>query len=62
MQLIHILDHQLEILINEGKPDFPVFLISLKEESLISAEKYKELSTYFTLNMVNQYQKKEFAN
>jgi hypothetical protein len=40
MQLLHILDRQLEQLINKGHPDLHAFYDALKEEKLVSEEEF----------------------
>jgi hypothetical protein len=53
MQLLRILGQQLEVLINEGKPDLNTLFTSLRAETLVSEEEYKELTITFALEAVS---------
>jgi hypothetical protein len=53
MQLLQILGQQLEVLINKGKPDLNTLFTSLRAETLVSEEEYKELTITFTLEAVS---------
>jgi hypothetical protein len=53
MRLLYILSRQLELIINEGRPDFHSFYNSLKKENLVSDKKFREFRLIFTLNMVS---------
>ena len=53
MQLLQILGQQLEVLIKEGKPDLNILFTSLRAETLVSEEEYKELTTTFALEAVS---------
>jgi hypothetical protein len=52
VRLLDLLGRQLEILINEGKPDLDCFLVSLKAEALVSEEDWQELKSTFALDCV----------
>ena len=52
IRLFQILGQQLELLINEGRPDLHSLFNSLKAETLVSEEEYGELRATFTLEAV----------
>lgn len=53
IKLLQILSPQLERLVNNGSPDFQVFLTSLREEGLILEDKSRELQAIFPLEDVS---------
>jgi hypothetical protein len=55
VRLLQILSGQLELLINKGKPNLCSLLTSLKEESLLSEEDYKELRAHYALETVGTH-------
>src|SRR4030095_845811 len=52
MQLLHILGHQLELLINEGRPGLQSLFTTLKVEALVSEEEDRDLRANFSLKAV----------
>jgi hypothetical protein len=53
MRLFHILGRQLELMINQGRPDFHSLYDSLKKENLVSDEKFRELRLTFALDVIS---------
>lgn len=53
MRLLQILSQQLELLINEGKPNLHSLFTSLTVESLVSEEECRELMATFALEAVS---------
>jgi hypothetical protein len=53
MRLLHILGRQLELMINEGRPDLHSLYDSLKKENLVSDEEFRELRLTFALDVVS---------
>jgi hypothetical protein len=53
VRLLQILGHQLELLINEGRPDLHSLYTSLKAETIVSEEECRELSAIFALEAVS---------
>lgn len=53
IRLLQILSQQLELLINEGLPDLDSLFASLKAESLVSEDEYRELRVAFALEAVS---------
>lgn len=53
MGLLQILGQQLELLINEGRPDLHSLLTSLEAGLLVSEEEYRELRATFSLEAVS---------
>jgi hypothetical protein len=53
VRLLQILGHQLELLINEGRPDLHFLYTSLRAETVVSEEEYSELMTTFALEDVS---------
>jgi hypothetical protein len=59
MRLLHILGQQLELLINEGRPDLESLFASLQTETLVSEEEYGELRATFALEAVSPLLRRE---
>jgi hypothetical protein len=55
IQLLQILGEQLELLINEGRPDLHSLFISLEATALLSEEEFRELRAAFALEAVSDY-------
>ncbi len=52
MRLFQILGKQLELLINEGRPDLDSLFASLKTDALVSEEECSELKATFAMETV----------
>ena len=59
MRLLHILGQQLELLINEGRPDLASLFASLQTETLVSEQEYGELRATFALEAVSPSLRRE---
>jgi hypothetical protein len=53
VRLLQILSEQLELLINEGRPDLHSLFTSLKAGALVSKEECRELTATFALQEVS---------
>jgi hypothetical protein len=52
MRLLQVLGQQLELLINEGRPDLDALFTLLKTETLVTEEEYGELRVTFALETI----------
>ena len=53
VRLFQILGHQVELLIDKGRPDLDLLYASLKAENLVSDGEYRELRATFALDAVS---------
>jgi hypothetical protein len=62
LRLLQILGEQVQLLIEDGKPDLHSLLDSLKKESLMSQKDHNGLAAHYALDTVRAHSKQQNAD